>query len=400
MVNARVEAEVRLHDRPVGRLTYDAGRVEFRYADPLLHPDHRVLGQLFEEEPGRIWQTNVGLPVWFANLLPEGGFRRLLERSLGPGPMSDYALLLQLGTDLPGAVTIVGDVPDDEDPARQGEQPLATDYRFSVAGVQTKVVLAESGGDRMTIPLHGQTGRWIGKLPDRMFPHLPRNEHTVMWLLAAAGIATPEVDLVRADCVDRLPPGLADPTDDVFVIRRFDRPDDGPRTHAEDFAQIADVDPRLKYDAPVTFDGIGAVVARLCGPDDFDEYIRRIVAMLAVGNNDMHLKNWSVVYPDGRQPRLSPAYDFVSTTFYAGRYSRLPYKLAGELLMDQVRVAQLRRLAVTVEADADHVVDIAIETANRLRAAWKELRDDVPLDTLVTHLDERFATLALLKELT
>lgn len=31
---------------------------------------------------------------------------------------------------------------------------------------------------------------------------------------------------------------------------------------------------------------------------------------------DMHLKNWSLIYPDGRKPKLAPAYDFVATIAY------------------------------------------------------------------------------------
>jgi serine/threonine-protein kinase HipA len=35
-----------------------------------------------------------------------------------------------------------------------------------------------------------------------------------------------------------------------------------------------------------------------------------------IGNGDMHLKNWSLLYPDGRTPVLSPACDLVATFPY------------------------------------------------------------------------------------
>ena len=36
-----------------------------------------------------------------------------------------------------------------------------------------------------------------------------------------------------------------------------------------------------------------------------------------MGNGDMHLKNWSVIYPgDGRKPQLAPVYDVLSSIAY------------------------------------------------------------------------------------
>jgi serine/threonine-protein kinase HipA len=46
------------------------------------------------------------------------------------------------------------------------------------------------------------------------------------------------------------------------------------------------------------------------------EFFRRLVFSVLIGNGDMHLKNWSLLYPDRRTPVLSPAYDFVATLPY------------------------------------------------------------------------------------
>jgi serine/threonine-protein kinase HipA len=35
---------------------------------------------------------------------------------------------------------------------------------------------------------------------------------------------------------------------------------------------------------------------------------------LLIGNGDMHLKNWSLIFSEQITPELAPAYDFVSTT--------------------------------------------------------------------------------------
>jgi len=46
------------------------------------------------------------------------------------------------------------------------------------------------------------------------------------------------------------------------------------------------------------------------------EFFRRLVFSVLIGNGDMHLKNWSLLYPDGRTPVLSPACDLVATFPY------------------------------------------------------------------------------------
>jgi serine/threonine-protein kinase HipA len=51
-------------------------------------------------------------------------------------------------------------------------------------------------------------------------------------------------------------------------------------------------------------------------PDDAPEFIRRLTFSALIGNADMHLMNWSLIYPDRRTPQLSPAYDVWSTVVY------------------------------------------------------------------------------------
>ncbi|MFI5907384.1 HipA N-terminal domain-containing protein [Dactylosporangium sp. NPDC051541] len=133
-------AEVRLHGRRVGLLHYNKGRTEFVYEDDLDTPEHRTLGQIFEEAPRAPRRARTGVPDWFANLLPEGALRRQIVRELGGGNIGDFTLLLlRLGGDLPGAVTVhAGSMPEDDvrPEARHDvpDQPL----RHSLAGVQLK----------------------------------------------------------------------------------------------------------------------------------------------------------------------------------------------------------------------------------------------------------------------
>lgn len=292
-----VTAQVRLHGELVGTLTYDRGGSAFEYEDDLLSPTHRVLGQVFEDDPRTIRRARTGLPPWFSNLLPEGELRRQVVREMGGGRIGDYRLLARLGADLPGAVTVeAAREPDDSDDPTAGELgPEVIDHplRYSLAGVQLKYSIHSS---RLTLPTTGQGSWWIVKLPDRDVPQLAQNEYLTMRWLAAAGIDVPRVELVPADTVDRLPSGFLQPGDVLYAVERFDRSASG-RIHVEDFAQVADVDPRHKYgEFGATYDNMGTVVRHLTGEQGFRRYVERLVAMIIAGNTDAHLKNWALWY--------------------------------------------------------------------------------------------------------
>ena len=90
---------------------------------------------------------------------------------------------------------------------------------------------------------------------------------------------------------------------DVLCVRVF---------HIEGFAQVFGVYPERKY-KKASARNIAAVTGAGCGEGDVAEFIRRLTFNTLIGNADMHLKNWSLIYPEGRNPALSPACDFVST---------------------------------------------------------------------------------------
>ncbi|WP_341719697.1 type II toxin-antitoxin system HipA family toxin [Micromonospora sp. FIMYZ51] len=303
---AHTVAEVRLHGRHVGQLRFRQGGSEFTYGDDLASPEHRVLGQIFEDDPALVRRARVGLPAWFSNLLPEGALRRQILREMGGGNIGDFTLLLRLGSNLPGAVTVHADDEPTDDFLSAQVDDAAHPLRHSLAGVQLKYSISAA---RLAIPASGLGGWWIVKLPDRSLRDLPLNEYLTMRWLADAGFSVPEIALSPAEGVKGLPDGMVDPVDLVYAIRRFDRTIDG-RVHVEDFAQVADVEPRYKYsESGVSYDSLATAIRQLTGEDGYHDFIRRLVAMIVVGNTDAHLKNWAIIYPDGRTPRLAPVYD-------------------------------------------------------------------------------------------
>jgi serine/threonine-protein kinase HipA len=392
----RIDAEVRLHGQRVGVLSYEKGGSTFRYEDDLTNPEHKTLGQIFEDEPRKVRRVRTGVPAWFANLLPEGALRRQVIREMGGGNIGDFTLLARLGVDLPGAVTVhTDDEPvkelEPEDPSEQAH-PL----RQSLAGVQLKYSVR---ADRLTFPARGSGGWWIVKLPDPSLPDLAVNEYLTMRWLQAAGLDVPAVELRTAKEVGGIPSGLIDPLATVYLVSRFDRTPAG-RIHVEDFAQVADIEPRLKYgESGASYDGLAAVVFSLLGQPGYDKFIERLAAMLVVGNTDAHLKNWGLIYPDGRAVDLSPIYDFHSLTIYDRfRLSPLALSLNEERMAARVSTNDLRQLAERCGADPDRTAHAVGDAVLRLREAWAgDLRAEAEsrFPALAEHFGRRLRTLPI-----
>jgi serine/threonine-protein kinase HipA len=397
-VPPETEAEVRLHGRRVGILRYAQGGSSFTYEDDLVSPGHRTLGQIFEDEPYKVRRVTVGVPPWFANLLPEGELRKQVVREMGGGNIGDFTMLLRLGSRLPGAVTIHGSAEPQGDMASEDDDPGSLDHpiRHSLAGVQLKYSVH---GDRLTFPASGEGAWWIAKLPDRSLKDLSLNEYLTMRWLQSANIDVPAVQLVPASSVGGIPEGLVDPAELIYLIKRFDRSPAG-RIHVEDFAQLADVAPAFKYSqSGATYDSLAKAMLDLIGQAGYESYIERLVAMLVVGNIDGHLKNWALIYPDGNRPSLSPVYDFHSLTIYSHYlYGTLALSLGGESLSSAVYLDNFRMLAENSGADSVRTVHVVRRTVDRLREAWSgDLRSEAEarFSALAHHFTSRIDSLPI-----
>lgn len=370
---------VLLGDLPVGRLTLDdAARCEFHLLESYRHGHPRpVLGQSFEDDLGAHRRALSRLPAWFSNLLPEGALRELVARDAGVEPAREFRLLEHLGHDLPGAIRIEQDdhpaVRADAESADALEDLAAgthedSAWHFSLAGVQLKFSALRS--DRgMTVPVSGQGGDWILKLPDLRYPGVPANEHATMHWAAASGISIPEIDLVDTGQVSGLPTtGIPRQETQAFVIRRFDRPVPGKRLHMEDFNQILGLYPEQKY-ARFNYETIARLTLVLTGIAGLEELIRRYVFMLASGNGDAHHKNWTLIYPDGVQAALSPAYDLVSTIQYMPD-DRLALNFGRSKRWEDMGMDTFRRLARKIDFDEAQIVGWTLQAVAATQQAW------------------------------
>jgi serine/threonine-protein kinase HipA len=399
---------VHLHGRPIATLTHVQGnRNLFAFNQAYIDdPNRSTLSLSFKDQFGGLVTDfkPVGqvVPPFFSNLLPEGPLRKYLAERAGVKQHSEFFLLWMLGLDLPGAISVHPAEGEELPPQVEAEitpEERSNMLRFSLAGVQLKFSALQNGvkAGGLVIPAEGVGGSWIVKLPSQQYTGVPENEFSMMTVAKSMGMDVPDLQLLELDAIDGLPDGIGELKGQAMAIKRFDRNDKGP-VHIEDFAQVFGVYPDGKYDH-ATYRRIAAVLGIETGDADVAEFIRRLVFSTLIGNADMHLKNWSLIYKDERTPTLSPAYDLLSTIPYipdetmALKYSRT--KKMAEFSKDE-----LKHLAAKARISEKLVLDTAAETVARFKQVWSEQKTKLPLEKKVVEMvDAHAASIPIYKEL-
>ena len=379
---------VLLYGEPIGTITHVGGdRTLFAFTDSYIQDAQRPLLSLgFKDAFGELitafQTTQTKLLPWFSNLLPEGHLRRYLAERAQVSEGREFFLLWVLGRDLPGAITVApadGKAwPPDAQDGRKSPviSSRANALRFSLAGVQLKFSAIEGARGGLTIPVSGEGGDWIVKLPSREFEGVPENEFSMMTLARRVGVDVPPIQLIDIKAIENLPEGVNLRGSQAFAIQRFDRLACGP-VHSEDFAQIFGVYPDAKY-KHATMRRIAQVIGAEGQEADIAEFIRRVVFNALIGNADMHLKNWSLIYPDRRRAALAPAYDFVATTPYI-KDEESALKFSRTKRFDEFTVDELAHLAGRARLSEKLVLETAAETVALFHQHWKEEARHLPL---------------------
>jgi serine/threonine-protein kinase HipA len=382
MASSETRFGVWLQDSRVGTLNHRDDYTWLTLEDDYVgNPDRHVLGLVFEDNLAARHAGTLTLPNWFSNLLPEGRLRDLVAVDRGVSAQKEMELLAHVGHDLPGAVRVLL---EDEAPetidldrlvATGGAFEEPQPWRFSLAGVGIKFSMIRRS-DKLRLPAKGYGGDWIVKLPDPLYRNVPHNEHAMMRLASLAGIDTPEHILVARNDLEALPDHVW-PSNEVtaYAVKRFDRGPGESLVHMEDLAQVRNFHASNKYVG--TFESLAAYVYRGVDERSLRELVRRLTFNALISNGDAHLKNWSLLYEDPRRPRLSPAYDLVSTGVYAmqaGHPEKMALKLAGSRKFELMRVSQFRSLGAKLGADGAALQSVALETIDRVQAAWPEVQ--------------------------
>ncbi len=189
-------------------------------------------------------------------------------------------------------------------PYTAGEQlreAAARADKLSIQGIQPKLS-ARLVPRRKAFVLVDRGGTYILKPPNPLFVEIPENEDLTMRLAESAGIEVPLHGLVYAKDGSR-----------TYFIRRFDRTGRRRKLAVEDFAQLTGRTRETKYAA--SMEKVAAVVSRHCTfpAVEFVKLFRLTIFCFLTGNEDMHLKNFSLI-TRGNKVELSPAYDLVNST--------------------------------------------------------------------------------------
>lgn len=180
-----------------------------------------------------------------------------------------------------------------------------TNKGLTVPGVQKKLSLhlSNDGEPRLTL-VNYPTG-YILKPQTDEYAALPETEYLVMQMAQVSGIKTVPYALLLLPSQDNA---------FAYITKRIDRAD-GQMLAMEDFCQL---DGRLTEDKyHGSYERCGKIISRYSSASGLDmtELYLRVVFSFAVGNSDMHLKNFSLIETAENSGKyvLSSAYDMLST---------------------------------------------------------------------------------------
>jgi serine/threonine-protein kinase HipA len=386
-----------LHGRLVGYLAgFQHGRNVLSFADEfkddpsrptfslITHPNFPNSEKLMSEP----WAKNQRLHPILSNLLPEGVLRELIAQGLKTHIDNEFQLFSYLGQDLPGALVATPMEPEDVPYsvlATHGKAEAIKfegndqESRFSLAGIQMKFSMREKDG-RYNLTKDGRLGDWIIKTPSTKHKNVPLNEYTAMSLAALAGVVIPDIKLIELDKLDNLPQINLPDEKLAFAIKRFDR-EGNMRIHMEDFAQVLVKYPHNKYDS-ANYGQVGKVIYDYSGDGlaDAQQFARRLLVNILLANGDAHLKNWSFLYQDQVTPRLSPAYDIVTTSVYIDDEIKYALNLGKTKEWFSVTAENFQSWAkksgIPWRAIKPHIDD----TMGKARTLWPEALKDMPMD--------------------
>ena len=172
----------------------------------------------------------------------------------------------------------------------------------SLTGVQPKLSLhlnEYEGSQRLTIV--GLWGGFICKPQTLQFEQMPETEDLTMHL----------AELARIDVV---PHTLIRMADDAlcYLTRRIDRTATGEKIAMEDMCQLTERQTEHKYKS--SYERIAKAIGQYSSIPKMDitNYFEVILFSWITGNNDMHLKNFSLYEPNDGMIRLAPAYDLIN----------------------------------------------------------------------------------------
>ncbi|MGF7138555.1 HipA domain-containing protein [Roseimarinus sediminis] len=175
----------------------------------------------------------------------------------------------------------------------------------AVPGVQAKLSMSlikatkEQSDPRLTV-IDALGGLFILKPPTESFPEMPENEHVSMRIAAAFGIRVVPSTLIRLASGEL-----------SYLTKRIDRTTSGAPIHMIDLFQITEAFDKYKS----SMERVGKAIRQYSDYTllDLSYYFELSIFCFITGNNDMHLKNFSMIESPGGWT-LAPSYDLLNAS--------------------------------------------------------------------------------------
>jgi serine/threonine-protein kinase HipA len=350
--------------------TYDPGWLSGAHRFPLA----QSLPLVSEPVPDAVCRP------FFAGVLPEERVRGAVARRLGVSADNDFEMLVALGGDCAGAITLfpAGEDPPtpsndclwlDEDELAKAIRELPTrpflldesgHIRLSLAGAQDKLPVFVRD-EQVGVPLGASPSSHILKAEIQTLVGTVHNEAFCLQLATRLGLRAATASIGTA----------GDQT--YLLVTRYDRESTNAfvrRLHQEDFCQALGISPRLKYESeggPGVTECVELIREAIQPPaPSVLEFVDAVAFNVLIGNMDAHGKNYSLLYPPGTsRPAMAPLYDLVCTRAYPDLSRHLAMRVGGVGRPENLRRRHWEALAREAQLGVAQVVRRVHNLASR-----------------------------------
>ena len=373
----RKELSVFLHDKYTGTLMSEKAHLSFAYDEYYLQdPNARPISANMPLRP-EIYPHQIVYP-FFSGLLPDEGVRYRLARYLQLSEKNIFGLLEAIGGECAGAISVksIKDnfdskphylVLDDAEAVEimhsLQQRPFLVgkdDIRISAAGAQCKLMICFID-HKVAIPKGHTPSTHLIKPGITGFDFTVQNEYFCMRLAQKIGLKTPDVSILK----------LLD--EEFYVVERYDRLISNgliKRLHQEDFCQILNIPPEIKYEnegGPSLKDCFNALEqfirkGQMPGMDKL-RLLKLVFFNYIIGNTDAHGKNFSILYLD-RGITLAPCYDLLSTLVYSKSLKdKMAMKIGGQYDNPFIQKKNWEKFAFDIGVKASFLIQQLKNTA-------------------------------------
>ncbi|WP_338648316.1 HipA domain-containing protein [Flavobacterium sp. KS-LB2] len=244
--------------------------------------------------------------------------------------------------------------------AEQRREAANRAKKLSIQGVQPKLSAVISVTNQQ-FEIVDQFGNYIIKPQNDIFPELPENEDVTMKMAKVYGLDVPLHGLIYSKDGSL-----------SYFIKRFDRYSKGKKYATEDFAQLTGSSRDTKYD--YTMEKLVKVIDEYCTFPAIAkaDFFKRVLFCFITGNEDMHLKNFSVITKAGKTT-LTPVYDFLNSSIsIKNPQEELALSLKGKKSnfksTELIAYYAKERLGLN-----DKIINTILSDMNKSRSKWIEL---------------------------